>query len=249
MPIASEIPPPATAPANQNPEPASRPRRSPRLNPELDRVCAIKSPPGTLAPQSQNSLEMPMTYPLFVLYNQCLGAKEDPLSFPSLCLEDLRNGRTEYLNTLKQLMDALPKTENPASRFALRGHVTCPGQQRLRHSMWAVLWWLLLSDGEFRWASHSLQYYLTPQGLRVVLRGGDVTRPFYENRLNWVPDPAPAPRLQKLIQGFRNACGHVGEGRGRQPWQTMIIQHPARLTSRPRLSCQPIGIRPAGLPV
>ena len=72
---------------------------------------------------------MARTYPLSVSYNQCLGEKEDPLSFASLCLEDLRNGRTEYLSTLKQLMDAFPKTENPASRFALRDHVTRPGQQ------------------------------------------------------------------------------------------------------------------------
>ena len=96
---------------------------------------------------------------------------------------------------MKQLVDALPKMENPASRFALRGHITQPGQQRLRHSMRTALWWLLPSDGEFRRASHSLQYYLACQGRRVVLRGGDVTRPFYENRLNWIPDPAPpAPR-------------------------------------------------------
>ena len=189
------MPPPATVPANQNSEPTSHPRRSPRLNPELDRVCAIKGPPGKLAPQSQNSLRMARTYPLSMSYNQCLGAEEDPLLFASLYLEDLRNGRAEYLGTMKQLMDALPKTENPASCFALRGHITSPGQQRLRHSMQAALWWLLPSDWEFRRASHSLQYYLACQRRRVVLRGGDVTRPFYENRLNWVPDPAPpAPR-------------------------------------------------------
>ena len=189
------MPPPASAPANQNSETAHRPLRSPRLNPELDWVCAIKGPPGTLAPQSRNSLEMARTYPLFVSYNQCLGAKEDPCSFSSLCLEDLRNGRTEYLTTMKQLVDALPKMENPASRFALRGHIAQPGQQRLRHSMRAALWWLLPSDGEFRRASHSLRYYLARQGRRVVLRGGDVTRPFYENRLHWIPDPVPpAPR-------------------------------------------------------
>ena len=194
-PTASEMPPPTTSPADQNSETTRRPRRSPRLNPGLDRVCAIKSPPGTVAPQSQNSLEMARTYPLFVSYNQCLGAKEDPLLFASPCLEDLRNGRTEYLTTMKQLVDALPKTENPASRFALRGHIAQPGQQHLRHSMRAALWWLLPSDGEFLRASHSLQYYLARQGRHVVLRGGDVTRPFYENRLNWIPGPAPpAPR-------------------------------------------------------
>ena len=194
-PTASEMPPPAPAPANQNSETAHHPRRSPRLNPELDRVCAIKGPPGTLTPQSRNSLEMARTYPLFVPYNQCLGAKEDPCSFSSLYLEDLRNGRTEYLTTMKQLIDVLPKTENPASRFALRRHIAQPGQQRLRHSMRATLWWLLPSDGEFRRASHSLQYYLTRQGRRVVLQGGDVTRPFYKNCLHWIPDPVPpAPR-------------------------------------------------------
>ena len=174
-PTASEMSPPAPAPANQNSETAHRQRRSLRLNPELDRVCAIKGPPGTLTPQSRNSLEMARTYPLFVSYNQCLGAKEDPCSFSSLYLEDLWTGHTEYLTTMKQLVDALPKKENPASRFALRGHIAQPGQQRLRHSMRAALWWLLPSDGEFRRASHSLQYYLARQGRRVVLRGGDVT--------------------------------------------------------------------------
>ena len=99
--------------------------------------------------------------------------------------------------TLKQLVDALPKTESPTSRFALRGHIAHPGQQRLRHSMQAALWWLLPSDGEFRRSSHSLQYYLSHQGRRVVLRGGDVTRPLYENRLNWIHDPMPpATRTQ-----------------------------------------------------
>ena len=194
-PAASEVPPPAPAPANQNSGTTRRPRRSPRLNPELDRVCAIKSPPGTLAPQSRNSLDMARTYPVYISFNQCLGSKEDPLSFAGICLEDLDRGRKEYLATIQQLMDALPKTENPASRFALLGHIASPGHPRLRHSMQAALWWLLPSDGEFRRASHSLQYYLAHQGRRVVLRGGDVTQLFYESRLNWVPDPTPpAPR-------------------------------------------------------
>ena len=81
---ASEMPPPATAPANRNSEPASRPRRSPRLNPKLYRVCALKSPLGDLAPQSKNSLGIARTHPLVVSYNQCFGAKEDSLSFASL---------------------------------------------------------------------------------------------------------------------------------------------------------------------
>ena len=108
----------------------------------------------------------------------------------SVCVEDLRNGDLEYLSTIEQLVDALPKTEDPASRFALLGHVTPPGHQRLHHSMRVALWWLLPLDGEFRQASHSLHYYLAHQGGRVVLQGGDVTQPFYESRVNWVIDPA-----------------------------------------------------------
>ena len=134
---------------------------------------------------------MARTYPLSLGFNQCLGAKEEPFAFSSVCVEDLRNGDLEYLLTIEQLVDGLPKTEDPASRFALRGHVTPPGHQRLRHSMRAALWWLLPSDGEFRRALHPLHYYLAHQGRRVVLRGGDVTRPFYESRVNWVTDPAP----------------------------------------------------------
>ena len=160
-PTASKIPPPATAPTNQKAEPVVHPRRSPRLNPGFDQVCAIKGPPRNLPPQSETSSNMTRTYPLFISYNQCLGAKEDPLSFTSLCLEDLRNGQSQYLVTVKQLVDALPRTESPTSRFALRGHIALPGQSRLRHSM-------LPSDGEFRRPSHSLQYYLTCQGRRVV---------------------------------------------------------------------------------
>ena len=134
---------------------------------------------------------MARTYPLSLGFNQCLGAKEEPFAFSSVCIEDLRNGELEYLTTTEQLVDALPKTEDPASCFALRGHVTAPGHQHLRHSMRAALWWLLPSDGEFRGASHSLQYYLAHHGQRVVLQGGDVTRPFYESRMNWIIDPAP----------------------------------------------------------
>ena len=166
---ASEMPPPATAPANQQPEPAFRPQRSPRLNPEPGRVCAIKGPPGNPSPQSEKSSRMARTYPLTVPYKQCLGARTDRLSFASLSLEDLKNGQSQYLCTLKQLVDALPKTENLTSRFALRGHIARPGQKHLRHSMRAVIRWLLPSDGEFRRSSHSLQYYLTRQGRRVVL--------------------------------------------------------------------------------
>ena len=177
VPVTSEMQPPATAPTNQQLEPAFRPRRSPRLNPEPGRICTIKGPHGNPSPQSEKSSRVARTYPLTVPYNQCLGARADRLSFASLCLEDLRNRQSQYLSTLKQLVDALPKTESPSSRYTLCGHIVRPSQKRLRHSMRAAIWWLLPSNGEFRRSSHSFQYYITRQGRRVVLRGGDMTRP------------------------------------------------------------------------
>ena len=235
------MPRPATAPANQNPEPASRPRRSPRLNPELDRVCALQSPPGDLAPQSKNSLRMARTHPLVVSYNQCLGAKEDPLSFASLYLENLRKGRTEYLSTMQQLVDALAKTEDPTSCFALHGHIAHSGQPRLQHSMRAALWWLLPSDGEFRRASHSLQCYLARQGRRVVLRGGDVTRQIYENCLNWIPDPAPPTprRLDDLTSSVPASTSSVPASAVNTPPSEAHPRLPRRLRPRRRRKRQP----------
>ena len=139
---------------------------------------------------------MARTYPLTVGYNESMGSKENPLSFASLRLVDLRNSQSQYLSTMKQLIDALPKTVDHASRFALRGHFARPGHPRLRHSMRAAMWFLLPSDGTFRRDSTSLQYYLTRQGRRVVLRGGDVTGRPLDRRLNWIPDqPPPLPEI------------------------------------------------------
>ena len=59
--------------------------------------------------------------------------------------------------------------------------------------MRAAIWWLLPWDGIFRGASNSLQYFLTCQGRRVVLQGGDVAYPPYNSHLNWILDPAPPP--------------------------------------------------------
>ena len=187
-PSATETQPPAPSRANGNAGSSFWQRRSARLNPQ---AYAIKSSPKAPAPQSLRSETMARTYPLSLEFNQCLGAKEDPYSFSSIYLEDLWNGNAEYLSTIQQLIDAIPKTLDPASRFALRGQVTPSSHQRLRHSMRAALWWLLPPDGEFCLASSSLHYYLAPQGRRVVLRGGDVTQPLYESHVYWIHDPAP----------------------------------------------------------
>ena len=198
-PAEPNMPPPAAASANQHPEPAPPRRRSPRLNPEQGQTHAILSPPAARPPHSSSSSratnrsKMARTYPLTIGYNDSMGSKANPLSFASLRLVDLRSGHSQYLSTMAQLVDALPSTLDTASCFALRGHVARPGQSRLRHSMRAAMWFLLPSDGTFHCSSTSLQYYLKRQGRRVVLRGGDVTRPPLECCINWVPDPAPTP--------------------------------------------------------
>ena len=136
---------------------------------------------------------MARTYPLTIEYNDSLRSKVNPLSFASLWLVDLHKGHSQYLSTMGQLTDALPKTLEPASHFELRDNVTRPGQSHLRHSMRATMWFLLPSDGVFCHSSSLLQYYLTRQTRCVVLRGGDMTRPPLECCLNWVPDPALTP--------------------------------------------------------
>ena len=129
VPIARSSP---AAPANQHPEPTPPRRRSPRLHPEPGQAHAILGCPATPHPQSQprphtaNSSKMARVYPLTIGYTEALGPKANSLSFASLRLVDLHNGRSQYLSTLKQLADALPKTEDPTSRFSLRGRVTRP---------------------------------------------------------------------------------------------------------------------------
>ena len=92
---------------------------------------------------------------------------------------------------MQQIVDALPKTIDPNSRFSLRAQVTPPGHQRMRDSLRTALWWLLPKDGDFRRASDGIHYYLACQGRCVVLRGGNVTSPLHESRLHWIHDPNP----------------------------------------------------------
>ena len=204
----AQPPPTAPARANENTRAGHQLRRSARLTP---RACAIKSLPPPPALQSL-SKTMVRTYPLSLAFNQCLGSKEDPYSFSSVHLEDLHNGETEYLVTVQQLVDAIPKTLDPASRFALRGQVTPTGHQRLRHSMRAALWWLLPSDGDFRRAPNGRHYYLARQGWHVVLRGGDVTQALFESRMNWIYDPAP-PAPHRATVDYSDTPVHTSETR------------------------------------
>ena len=126
---------------------------------------------------------MARTYPLSLKYRNCLGRLEDPCSFSSIYLEDLYSGQKTYIHHIQQLVNALPKSLDPTSRFSLRAQVTPPGHQRMRDSLRTALWWLLPADGDFRRAPNGLHYYLARQGWHVVLRGDNVTSPFHQSHL------------------------------------------------------------------
>ena len=132
----SERRPPATpGRTNENSRRGQPLRCSVRLTP---RACSIKCQAQVAPAQSRATLKMARTYPLSLSYRTWLGHQEDPYSFSSLYLEDLHNGQKTYLDTIQQLINAIPKSMDPTSRFALRAQVTPPGHQRVRYSMRAA---------------------------------------------------------------------------------------------------------------
>ena len=137
-PRAVQQPPPAPGRASETSRPGHQLRRSARLTP---RACAVTKPPPPSSPASLSRESMAQTLPLSLAFNQCLGGKEDPYAFSSVHLEDLRSGKLEHLVTVRQLVDAIPKTVDPASRFTLRGQVSPARHQRLHHSIKDALWW------------------------------------------------------------------------------------------------------------
>ena len=73
---------------------------------------------------------MARTFPYSLLYRTCLGHLEDPCSFANIYIEDLRNGQKLYIQNIQQIINILPKTTDPDSRFALRAHITPAGHPR-----------------------------------------------------------------------------------------------------------------------
>ena len=63
---------------------------------------------------------MGTTYPYSLPYRTCLGRLEDPYSFSSIYIEDLYRGQKTYIKHIQQIVDELPKTMDPNSRFSLR---------------------------------------------------------------------------------------------------------------------------------
>ena len=107
-------------------------RHSARLNPTA--MC-IKSQPQTAPAHSRAHLKMARTYPYSLQYRTCLGCLEDPYSFSRIYLEDLYSGQRTYIKHIQQIVNALPKTMDPTSRFSLRAQVTPTGHQRMRDSL------------------------------------------------------------------------------------------------------------------
>ena len=134
---------------------------------------------------------MARTYPYLLPYRTCLGRLQDPCSFSSIYIEDLYSGKKTYIKHIQQVIDVLPRTVDPNSRYTLRAQVTPLGHQRMRDSLRTALWWLLPKDGDFCRAADGIHNYLARQGRRVVLRGGNVTSPLHESRLLWIHDPHP----------------------------------------------------------
>ena len=160
-------------------------RRSARLNPTA--MCLNSQPQAAPAHSSPTST-MARTYPYLLPYRTCLGRLEDPCTFSSIYIEDLHSGQKTYVKHIQQLINVLPKTVDPNSRFTLRAQVTPLGHQRMRDSLRTALWWLLPKGGDFRRAADGIHYYLARQGRRVILRGGNVTSPLHESRLLWIHD-------------------------------------------------------------
>ena len=151
----------------------------------------INRPTQAAPAHSQPTINMARTFPYSLSYDACIGDSEDAYNFSSVYIEDLQTGRRTYIQHVQQILDLLPRTIDPSSRYTLRGHVTPPGHQRMRDSLRLALWIFLPHDGDFRRAANGLHYYLARQGRRVVLRGGDVTSPLHDSRLHWVHDPQP----------------------------------------------------------
>ena len=122
----------------------------------LHASMCINSQPQAAPAHSLTTPKMARTYPYSLPYRTCLGGLEDPYSFSSIYIEDLYSGQKTYIKHIQQIVDALPKTMDPNSRFSLRAQVTPPGHQRMQDSLRTTLWWLLLKDGDFRRASDGL---------------------------------------------------------------------------------------------
>ena len=132
----------------------------------------INSPPQAAPAHSKASTTMARTYPYSLSFQTCLGQREDPYSFSSLYIEELYSGQKTYIKHVQQLIDLVPRTADPRSRYALRAQVKPPGHQMIRDSLRTAIWLLLPRDGDFRRAANGLHYYLRTPGTACGLARG-----------------------------------------------------------------------------
>ena len=147
-----------SAPRSELRSPATpgRTNENSRLDPPLRRserlkasALHINSPTQAAPAHSKTSTTMARTYPYSLSFQTCLGQREDPYSFSSLYIEELSSGQKTYIKHVQQLIDLVPRTADPSSRYALRAQVTTPGHQRIRDSLRTAIWMLLPRDGDF----------------------------------------------------------------------------------------------------
>ena len=92
-------------------------RRSAWLNPTS--MC-LDSQPQAAPAHSSTASAMARTYPYLLPYRTCLGRLEDPCRFSSIYIEDLYSGKKTYIKHIQQVIDVLPRTVDPTSRYTLR---------------------------------------------------------------------------------------------------------------------------------
>ena len=124
--------PPTPGRANENSQLSPPLRRSERLKTAAHH---INRPTQAAPAHSKPAVNMARTYPYSLSYDTCIGPAEDAYNFSSIYIEDLQSGQRTYVKHVQQLVDLLPRTLDPSSRYTLRAHVTPPGHQRMRDSL------------------------------------------------------------------------------------------------------------------
>ena len=125
---------PASTPPSR-PTTRSSANENSRLGPPLQRSERLKTATQTAPAHSAHNVNMAQTYPYSLSYDTCLGPTIDPFSFSSVYIEELGSGHRVYIKHVQQIVDLLPRTLDPSSRYTLRAHVTPPGHQKMRASL------------------------------------------------------------------------------------------------------------------
>ena len=114
---------PASPPPSR-PTTRSSANENSRPGPPLRRSERLKTATQTAPAHSAHTINMARTYPYPLSYDTCLGPTTDPFSFSSVYIEELGSGHRVYIKHVQQIVDLLPRTLDPSSRYTLLAHVT-----------------------------------------------------------------------------------------------------------------------------